>query len=208
MGLDLKTLAAAKTCIKQTLDNTGSIKGDKGDKGDPFTYEDFTPEQLQSLKGEKGDPGAQGIQGLRGLTGPQGPKGDKGTAGPKGDSGNPLSSYSYSEVHIGSWLDGKPLYRKMFNFGAMPSAGNMKDISIADILPNAKHVHINVGESFLTPITQNFDSHCRAISCCNKEIISAITYREDLKSVRVKSAETNTSQTKVLVCLEYTKTTD
>ena len=62
MGLDIKTLAAAKTCIKQTLnDNMGSIKGDKGDKGDPFTYEDFTPEQLEALKGEKGDPGKEGI---------------------------------------------------------------------------------------------------------------------------------------------------
>lgn len=69
MGLDIKTLAAARSYVKESLNGAGAIKGEKGDKGDPFTYADFTPEQLELLKGEKGDSGQDGIDGTNGING-------------------------------------------------------------------------------------------------------------------------------------------
>lgn len=233
--MNIFDIAVTKSYTNKSISDTGSIKGDKGDKGDPFTFEDFTPEQLDALKGEKGDPGKDGIipyiepttkhwfigttdtgivaegkDGANGLQGVQGKQGPQGIQGPKGDTG-PLGTnpFSYDEKEIGTWLDGKPLYRKMFEFGVMPPANTFKDISIANIIPNAKHIHINIGECFFTPIEQNYEEHCRAITCCNNEMIKAIAYREDTKSVRVKSGEiiTNNSM-KILICLEYTKATD
>lgn len=69
MGLDIKTLAAARSYVKESLNGAGAIKSEKGDKGDPFTYADFTPEQLELLKGEKGDSGQDGIDGTNGING-------------------------------------------------------------------------------------------------------------------------------------------
>lgn len=69
MGLDIKTLAAARSYVQESLKGAGAIKGEKGDKGDPFTYDDFTPEQLVLLKGEKGDSGQDGIDGTNGING-------------------------------------------------------------------------------------------------------------------------------------------
>jgi hypothetical protein len=69
MGLDIKTLAATRSYVKESLNGAGAIKGEKGDKGDPFTYDDFTPEQLELLKGEKGDSGQDGIDGTNGING-------------------------------------------------------------------------------------------------------------------------------------------
>lgn len=34
---------------------------------------------------------------------------------------NKLSSYSYDEQVIGTWVNGKPLYRKTINIGALPN---------------------------------------------------------------------------------------
>jgi hypothetical protein len=72
MGLDLTSIAVAKSYVKESLNGAGAIKGEKGDKGDPFTYDDFTSEQLESLKGQ---PGKDGIDGKNGLDGADGQDG-------------------------------------------------------------------------------------------------------------------------------------
>lgn len=241
MGLDIKALAAAKTFIKQTLDNMGSIKGDKGDKGDPFTFEDFTPEQLDTLKGEKGDPGKDGIipyiepttkhwfigttdtgivaegkDGANGLQGVQGKQGPQGIQGPKGDTG-PLGTnpFSFEEKEIGTWLDGKPLYRKMFEFSiTLVKDKIVYDVSLGNILTqnNIKHIHINTG-NFMFNITDNipFTSNTRSTTSTNN-LFNSIIYREDLFSIRFNvKADTGAvagTVIRILLCLEYTKITD
>lgn len=34
---------------------------------------------------------------------------------------NTLNTYSTSEIRIGTWIDGKPLYRKVIDMGALPN---------------------------------------------------------------------------------------
>jgi hypothetical protein len=102
-------------------------KGDKGDKGDTGPQGPQGETGAQGLQGPKGDAGPQGETGLQGPkgdtgdTGPQGEKGDKGDTGPqgpkgdKGDKGdNTLAIYSTEEQVIGTWIDGKPIYRLVF----------------------------------------------------------------------------------------------
>lgn len=45
------------------------------------------------------------------------------SGGSSSDSGVNLETHSSNEVRIGTWIDGKPLYRRCFNFTA-PSATN------------------------------------------------------------------------------------
>lgn len=235
--MNIFDISVAKSYTNKSISDTGSLKGDKGDKGDPFTYEDFTPKQLESLKGEKGEPGkdgiipyiepttkhwfigttdtgivaegkdgANGLQGIQGEKGSRGNTGPQGPVGPKGDPG-PLGTnpFSYEEKEIGTWLDGKPLYRKMIDCGTLPEPNTTIDKKI--IIPNVKHIHINIGESFISLISQDYTGLCRVISCINEDIIKVITYREDIGSIRIRTGPIE-ANSKLLLCLEYTKTTD
>lgn len=85
--------------------------GEKGEKGDSFTYEDFTPEQLASL------------------VGPQGPQGETGPQGEPGADGQMLDVYSTEEIVVGTWIDGKPLYRTVCVGVATGSTVNLADFS-------------------------------------------------------------------------------
>jgi hypothetical protein len=92
------------------------------------TYVDKAIQQIELTpgpQGEKGDPGPQGPQGEKGdtgNTGPQGEKGETGPQGPKGDKGDDAQAiYSTSETKIGTWINGKPLYRKVIT-GTCPNA--------------------------------------------------------------------------------------
>lgn len=85
--------------------------GPKGDKGDPGIQGEPGPQ------GAIGPQGPQGVQGPAGERGPAGPKGDAGAMGPqgpKGDKGDGLEVYSRNEVAVGTWIDGKTIYRKVY----------------------------------------------------------------------------------------------
>lgn len=53
---------------------------------------------------------------------------------PNGGGGGSVN-YSLNEQVIGTWIDGKPLYQKTVNFGAMPALGSSKTVNhgISDI---------------------------------------------------------------------------
>lgn len=238
--MNIFDISVAKSYTNKSISGTGSLKGDKGDKGDPFTYEDFTPEQLESLKGEKGELGKDGItphvdpttkhwfinttdtgivaegkDGANGLQGVQGPRGFTGPQGPKGDTG-PLGTnpFSYEEKEIGTWMDGKPLYRKMCIFEFTKTKANeIHDFALTNILPsNIKHVHINIGESFFNSadVSIGFTEKCRAVSL-NPNFIKTVVYKEFDNSLRLVTGDdnnTNNTKIKFLICFEYTKSTD
>ena len=70
---------------------------------------------IQGPQGEQGPQGPQGIQGEQGIQGPQGEQGIQGEVGPQGPKGEDFSNiYSTEEQVIGTWIDGKPIYRKTF----------------------------------------------------------------------------------------------
>ena len=109
------------------------------------------------------------------------------------------NAYSTSETVIGTWIDGKPIYRKTVNTGALPSAGgkvinhNISNIDyVTKIIGTA---YRNTDNIFLPLPHATYDN--TAVSCyCDKTAITIVVYTD--RSAFQES----------YVTLEYTKTTD
>ena len=115
------------------------------------------------------------------------------------DSSN---SYSTDEVKTGGkWIDGKPIYRKVVNFGALPNA-TIKEVSFdninADTFVKIEGIAMNNSGSAVTiPFAD--------ISAATQSIAIFI----NSSSVSINTGTTNRSDyTKCYVTIEYTKTTD
>ena len=111
--------------------------------------------------------------------------------------------YSTNEQVIGTWIDDKPLYRKMFDFGTLP-ANSTKDV--AHNISNVKHIHINLGETMWVQSDSDFISTTMVFSPMFANYISNLYTNEN--AVSVITNNTDASSFKMLICLEYTKTTD
>lgn len=116
---------------------------------------------------------------------------------------NPENTYSLEEKIIGTWIDGKPLYRRMFDFGTLPNNSiSSKNHNIANI----KHIHINLGETFWclnsTPYEESTGLSFSPL------YTSYINVLEVSKTIITTHTVANATNYHMLVCLEYTKTTD
>ena len=112
---------------------------------------------------------------------------------------NNLHTYSTDEIRVGTWIDNKPLYRKVINFGALP---NNTTKNVAHNIANLGEV-INIsgrvkGNAGYYPIPlqykgsdSNFNVEC-FIDSSNVSMVS----------------NTNRSSYSAYVIIEYTKTTD
>ena len=115
------------------------------------------------------------------------------------DSSN---SYSTAEVKTGGkWIDGKPIYRKVVDFGALPNA-TIKGVSFdninADTFVKIEGIAMNNSGSAVTiPFADT--------SAATQSIAIFI----NSSSVSISTGATNRSDyTKCYITIEYTKTTD
>ena len=114
-----------------------------------------------------------------------------------------LKNYSTEETIIGTWIDGKPLYRKMVDFGTLP---NNSEASKSHNIANIKHIHINLGETFWCHNSTPYEE-----STGNS---FSLTYTNYIRLFEVNKTNliiqtvANGTNYHMLVCLEYTKTTD
>lgn len=108
--------------------------------------------------------------------------------------------YSTSETKIGTWVDGKPLYRKVFilnNIVASTSNSDFVDLSgmyIGDVV----HLYgiydaVNVGK-FPIPLTDSDQNYC----------VLFVNYSNKIRGRFVNGAPSINAR----IILEYTKTTD
>ena len=110
---------------------------------------------------------------------------------------NKLHTYSTKEQVIGTWVDGKPLYRKTINIGALP---NKTDIEIP--LPaNCKRIIKFYGCS----TDGSYGIELPAISL-TAPIIIFISY-PDSKAI-LRTHDDKSEYTESYLTFEYTKTTD
>lgn len=113
------------------------------------------------------------------------------------------NKYGYEETLISTWIDGKPLYRKMINFGTLPN----NDAKLYPIdNDKIKHCHINVAESFMYQTSMGIYSD--TFSFNEISYIGSVGYIANSKSIRISTINANASRYSALVCIEYTKTTD
>jgi len=116
---------------------------------------------------------------------------------------NGKNGYSFEEICVGTWVDGKPLYRKMVDFGTLPSDGT-KSVSVG--VDNIAHAHVDTGRSFWTYSNQDVTSSTSTFSCVYLSYIAFLAYIGG--SVTIKTNNVVASSYRMYVCLEYTKTTD
>lgn len=108
--------------------NSGELTGPAGPAGKDGVAGVAGKDGQNGKDGEKGEPGEQGPQGEKGEkgdtgepgpAGPQGPQGEPGADGKDGKDGAG-SVYSTEETVVGTWFDGRPIYRKAI-MGVIPS---------------------------------------------------------------------------------------
>jgi hypothetical protein len=109
--------------------------------------------------------------------------------------------YSTTETRIGTWIDGKPLYRKVINAGT-PSISSGGTISIAHNISN-----IGILKSVeATLVANNYTNQYPIpyISGSRNTSISNVT----TTNVIIQSTSESWSGHTLYIILEYTKTTD
>lgn len=111
--------------------------------------------------------------------------------------------YSANEVVVGKWIDGKPLYRKMVDFGSLPS-NNV--IDKAHNIANTEHIHVNLAGTLWCTNNQSYTDQGQIFSPVFSEFVSGIYVNNTHMSVRTITPDANAF--KMLMCLEYTKIID
>ena len=113
-----------------------------------------------------------------------------------------LNTYSSNEIRIGTWIDGKPLYRKVITVPASSLVGG-STLRVAHGISNLKYI-INAYGTF-----KRGDGEINLIP---NNYTSWESYLYDLDTggfgVRLSSAQVNKTITEIYVVMEYTKTTD
>lgn len=113
---------------------------------------------------------------------------------------NGLGTYSTDEVRIGTWIDGKPLYRKVIN-------GNQE-------LLNGTQIVTNIPFDTCVSITGMFNSSDNSATIPFPSYTSSTSYLRMVLNdfptggLGVQSGFTSSTIRKTIIILEYTKTTD
>ena len=109
------------------------------------------------------------------------------------------SNYSTTEQEIGTWIDGKKLYRKVIDFGALP---NNSTKEVLHNVTNVDNIYINYGASF---VKQNGTNYKFGVTHTNTSSMSAQweTYVDSTK-IYIKTGSDRTGYS-AYVTIEYTK---
>lgn len=107
--------------------------------------------------------------------------------------------YSTEEVRIGTWIDGKPLYRKVVNFGTLPNAAEK---TVAHNIDNIDSICKVYG------VTTNPSAATFSIPIASTVATKSIYVFTTKTNVVVGAGSDRTEFTKTYIIIEYTKTTD
>ena len=109
-------------------------------------------------------------------------------------------SYSTTEQPTGAkWIDGKPIYRKVIDFGALPNTGDKKVAhNISNLGDIIKYDCITTDGTIYKPV----------VDVGNRLMTNNITIGITQTEVGIQTGADKTAFTQTYVILEYTKTTD
>lgn len=109
--------------------------------------------------------------------------------------------YSTEEQVIGTWIDGKPLYRKVIDFGALPSSPLYKYVN--HNIQNISQIVFLDGFCIDSSSEWAFPVNCIRPNTANSNIGCYAS-----KTQIVIECGVNRSSYRAYITLEYTKTTD
>ena len=110
---------------------------------------------------------------------------------------NGVADYKTTEKICGEWVTGKPLYRKVIDFGALP---NNSDKTVAHDIANLKRI-VRLGGFAGSSVSKGGITLPHASS-------SPMSLYADNTYVHVKTTSDATGYTETYIWIEYTKTTD
>ena len=120
-------------------------------------------------------------------------------------SGSSTEVYSTEEVKTNKvWIDGRPIYRKVINYGALPNASEQKvphNISDIDYFTNASAIAFFKESNGYTLNLFLPLSSTASLSAC-------IYFMADIQDVTIGTGKDRRNFTNCYVTLEYVKTTD
>lgn len=114
---------------------------------------------------------------------------------------NTIRTYSTTETVIGTWINGKPLYRKVINFGSLP---NNSSKSVSHGISNLSRVVSLSGIAYID------DTNITTITLPHADkdgVQYAISLRADKTDVLIVTGSNRTSLNGIVI-IEYTKSTD
>ncbi len=113
---------------------------------------------------------------------------------------NKINNYSTNEQVIGTWVDGKPLYRKVLSTGTLPNNGILTIPYNVDNLKRILKVSgIAYGGTYglLLPASNSISSS-----------VINVYINYGVKAIEIQTYSDRTSYTEGYITIEYTKTTD
>lgn len=116
-----------------------------------------------------------------------------------------MNKYSTSEQVVGTWIDGKPLYRITIDCGNLPNKGTTKDVYFSPEIDLITTIHgIANSSTFALPFPTIYSAYMfdgAKIYC---------RLRKDLKCVQIRMEDGTLEPTdfNCFIIMEYTKTTD
>lgn len=109
-------------------------------------------------------------------------------------------TYSTSEVQTGTWIDGKPLYRKVLDFGALPNnSSKMLNVNVSNFGKMINFTGVAFSSGFTIPLPY--------VHPTSSDIIN-VWFQQSNMQIGVQTHSDRTSYTECYIIIEYTKTTD
>ena len=117
-----------------------------------------------------------------------------------GVGGDDMIKYSTEEQVIGEWIDGKPIYRKVFDISSITTSNtdlvNIADLKIENLVNMWGTMKNSAGHIYPMPLTDSTSNY-------------SVIFIRASEAIRGRASDGSGSTiTKVTIVLEYTKTTD
>lgn len=112
-----------------------------------------------------------------------------------------LDNYSFGEQKIGTWIDGKPLYRKTIQIDSLP---NNEAVTYNHNIENVDRIWIDGSDSFLISENVEDTSPINNVWALSNELCGIFVSR----TFCCINTNVNYSRRSAIITLKYTKTTD
>ena len=115
---------------------------------------------------------------------------------------NSINTYSTDEIRVGTWIDGKPLYRKVLTRTGIGDL-DISSLSVDTLMIDYSHSYV-----FVSSLNRYVSLAGTSVSNDSVGSYQTSIYANSTKTtIRVEKG-TNLTTTDVVVTIEYTKTTD
>jgi hypothetical protein len=116
-----------------------------------------------------------------------------------------IQTYSTEEQVVGTWIDGKPIYRKVYNF-TTAAGSSVATVRVPSGIPNIEHVISMNGYIDVVSGTETYQMPIQWVH--SQGIFAGVYYQYSTASFFVSTTRSTENDKPAVLIVEYTKTTD